>query len=126
MNRALKILVADDASFMRGMLIRILKDEGREIVAEVETGIEAIEFFKKYHPDVVFMDIIMPARLGITAIEAVKKILEIDHAARIVMCSPRGQVSLMQEARDEGARDELLKPYTIQSVRETLQWAMQK
>jgi two-component system chemotaxis response regulator CheY len=82
-----RILVADDASFMRQMIREIVEAEGYEVVAEASDGIEAIERFKEHQPDLVTMDIVMPRRSGI---DAVKGILELDAAARVVMCSALG------------------------------------
>ncbi len=87
-----RILVADDASFMRQMIREIIEAEGHEVVAEASDGVEAVERFKEHHPDLVTMDIVMPRCSGI---DAVKNIREIDGGATIVMCSALGQESLV-------------------------------
>ena len=76
-----RILVADDASFMRQIIRDILESEGHEIVAEASDGIQAVEEWKKHRPDLVTMDIVMPRRSGI---DAVRAIAALDATARIV------------------------------------------
>jgi len=118
-----RILVADDASFMRQMIREIVESEGHEVVAEASDGIEAIEQFKQHHPDVVTMDIVMPRRSGI---DAVKGILECDPTARVVMCSALGQETLVTEALQAGAHDFIVKPFKPDSVINTLKKVLEK
>jgi two-component system chemotaxis response regulator CheY len=118
-----RILVADDASFMRQMIREILESEGHEVVAEASDGIEAIDQFKNHHPDVVTMDIVMPRRSGI---DAVKAILEFDPTARVVMCSALGQETLVTEALQAGAHDFIVKPFKPDSVINTLKKVLEK
>ena len=118
-----RILVADDASFMRQMIREIVEEEGHEVVAEASDGIEAIEQFKKHRPDVVTMDIVMPRRSGI---DAVKGILEVDPTACVVMCSALGQETLVQEALQAGARDFIVKPFKPDAVTATLRKVLEK
>jgi two-component system chemotaxis response regulator CheY len=118
-----RILVADDASFMRQMIREIVEEEGHEVVAEASDGVEAIEQFKKHHPDVVTMDIVMPRRSGI---DAVKGIVEIDPTACVVMCSALGQETLVQEALQAGARDFIVKPFKPDAVIATLRKVIEK
>ena len=118
-----RILVADDASFMRQMIREIVESEGHEVVAEASDGIEAIDQFKNHHPDVVTMDIVMPRRSGI---DAVKAILEFDPTARVVMCSALGQETLVTEALQAGAHDFIVKPFKPDSVINTLKKVLEK
>ena len=118
-----RILVADDASFMRQMIREIVEMEGHEVVAEASDGIEAIDEFKNHHPDVVTMDIVMPRRSGI---DAVKAILEFDPTARVVMCSALGQETLVTEALQAGAHDFIVKPFKPDSVVNTLKKVLEK
>jgi two-component system chemotaxis response regulator CheY len=118
-----RILVADDASFMRQMIREIVAEEGHEVVAEASDGVEAIEQYKKHHPDLVTMDIVMPRRSGI---DAVKGILEVDPTARVVMCSALGQETLVQEALQAGARDFIVKPFKPEAVTATLRKVLEK
>ena len=118
-----RVLVADDASFMRQMIREIVEEAGHQVVAEASDGIEAIEQFKKHHPDVVTMDIVMPRRSGI---DAVKGILEADPTACVVMCSALGQETLVQEALQAGARDFIVKPFKPDAVTATLRKVLEK
>ena len=118
-----RILVADDASFMRQMIREIVELEGHEVVAEASDGIEAIDQFKNHHPDIVTMDIVMPRRSGI---DAVKAILEFDPTARVVMCSALGQETLVTEALQAGAHDFIVKPFKPDSVINTIKKALEK
>ena len=118
-----RILVADDASFMRQMIKEIVESEGHEVVAEASDGVEAIDKYKAHHPDVVTMDIVMPRRSGI---DAVKGILEIDGTARVVMCSALGQETLVTEALQAGAKDFIVKPFKPEAVLKTLAKVLEK
>jgi two-component system chemotaxis response regulator CheY len=118
-----RVLVADDAAFMRQMIREILEAEGLEVVGEAVDGVEAIEQFAKLHPDLVTMDIVMPRRSGI---DAVKGILELDPRARVVMCSALGQETLVMEALQAGARDFIVKPFKPDSVIATLSKVLEK
>ena len=118
-----RILVADDASFMRQMIREIIEAEGHEVVAEASDGVEAVELFKAHHPDLVTMDIVMPRRSGI---DAVKNIRAIDGGATIVMCSALGQESLVTEAMEAGATDFIVKPFKPDAVVKTLAGALEK
>lgn len=112
-----RILVADDASFMRHMIREIVEAEGHEVVGEASDGVEAVDEYKRQQPDLVTMDIVMPRRSGI---DAVRGILELDPKARIVMCSALGQESLVTEALEAGASGFIVKPFKPESVLETL------
>ena len=103
-----RILIADDASFMRQMIREIVESEGHEVIAEASDGVEAIDKFKSHHPDLVMMDIVMPRRSGIDAVEG---ILELDPTACVVMCSALGQETLVTEALEAGAKDFITKPF---------------
>jgi two-component system chemotaxis response regulator CheY len=118
-----RVLVADDAAFMRQMIREILEAEGLEVVGEAVDGVEAIDQFSKLHPDLVTMDIVMPRRSGI---DAVKGILELDPHARIVMCSALGQETLVMEALQAGARDFIVKPFKPDNVVATLAKVLEK
>ena len=118
-----RVLVADDASFMRQMIREIIEPEGFEVVGESTDGIEAVEHFEELHPDLVTMDIVMPRRSGI---DAVKGIVALDPSARIVMCSALGQESLVQEALQAGAMDFIVKPFKPDAVVATLGKVLEK
>ena len=112
-----KVLIADDASFMRQMIREIIEPEGWQVVGEASDGVEVVEKFKKLRPDVVMMDIVMPKRSGIDAVKAIKAE---DASARVVMCSALGQEALVTEAMQAGARDFIVKPFKPDAVLATL------
>ncbi len=118
-----RILVADDASFMRQMIREIVETEGHEEVAEASDGVEANEMFRAHHPELVTMDIVMPRRSGI---DAVKAILELDAGANVVMCSALGQETLVTEALQAGAKDFIVKPFKPEAVITTIQKVLEK
>jgi len=118
-----RILVADDASFMRQMIREIVEAEGHEVVGEASDGDEAVEEFKRLHPDVVTMDIVMPRRSGI---DAVKGIVALDPSVCIVMCSALGQETLVKEALQAGAKDFIVKPFKPDAVVATLGKVLEK
>ncbi len=103
-----RILIVDDAAFMRMMIKNIVSKNGYEVVGEAENGQVAVELYKKHKPDLVTMDITMPEMNGI---EGVKAIREIDPGANIIMCSAMGQQSMVMEAIQAGAKDFIVKPF---------------
>jgi len=118
-----RILVADDASFMRQIIREILESDGHQIVAEASDGIQAVEEWKKHHPELVTMDIVMPRRSGI---DAVRAIVAADPTARVVMCSALGQETLVTEALQAGASDFIVKPFKPDAVLATLRRVLEK
>jgi len=103
-----KILIVDDAIFMRSM-IRDLFARGPFVVAgEAGNGVEAIRLYQELRPDLTTMDIVMPEMDGITAL---KEIMRFDPSAKVVMCSALGQEALIAEAIESGARDFIVKPF---------------
>jgi two-component system chemotaxis response regulator CheY len=123
MEMKARVLIADDASFMRQMIREIIEPEGFEVIGEATNGVEAVEQYQELHPDLVTMDIVMPKRSGI---DAVKGILALDPGARVVMCSALGQESLVMEALQAGARDFIVKPFKPDSVIATLEKILEK
>jgi two-component system, chemotaxis family, chemotaxis protein CheY len=103
-----RVLVVDDAKFMRMTLTNMLKKGNHEVVGEAENGKEAIERYRELQPDVVTMDITMPIMTGI---EAVKHILEEFSQAKIIICSAMGQQKMVVEAIEAGAKDFIVKPF---------------
>lgn len=115
-----KVLVVDDALFMRRMLSDILKKEGFEICGEAENGKEAIEKYAQVKPDLVTMDIVMPKMEEIDGIAAVKEIMRGDPQAKIIMVSAMGQHALVVEAIQAGAKDFVTKPFQPSRVIEAV------
>lgn len=102
------VLVVDDASFMRS-LIRDIFARGPFVVAgEADNGVEAIRLYQELRPDLTTMDIVMPQMDGITAL---REIIRLDPAAKVVMCSALGQEALIAEAIEAGASDFIVKPF---------------
>ncbi len=118
-----RILVADDASFMRMMIREIVEEEGYEVVGEATDGVEAMDLFHELHPDIVTMDIVMPRRSGI---DAVRGIIEVDSSAKIVMCTALGQETLVKESLEAGALNFIVKPFKPDDVLETLRQTLEK
>ncbi len=118
-----RVLIADDASFMRQMIREIIEPEGHEVVGEATNGIEAVDLYNELLPDVVTMDIVMPKRSGI---DAVKAILAEHPTACVVMCSALGQETLVMEALQAGARDFIVKPFKPDSVISTIAKILEK
>ena len=119
-----KVLVVDDALFMRRMLSDILKKEGIEICGEAENGKDAIEKYGQLKPDLVTMDIVMPKIEEIDGIGAVKEIVKNDPQAKIIMVSAMGQHSLVVEAIQAGAKDFVTKPFQPSRVIEAVKRAL--
>ena len=111
-----KILIVDDAVFMRKMLSDILTKDGHEIVGEAENAKEAVNLYKKLKPDVVTLDIIMPEVEGIDATKAIKEITASDPNAKILMVSAMGQQEMVVESIQAGAKDFIVKPFQPSNV----------
>ena len=113
-----RVLVCDDAIFMRTMISDILSGAGYEVVGEAETGVQAIARYEELKPDLVTMDIVMPDMGGI---DAVREIVKGDANAKILMCSAMGQQALVVEAIQAGAKDFVVKPFQPSRVLEAVQ-----
>ncbi len=113
-----RILLVDDAAFMRMLLKDILTKSGYEVVGEAENGLKAIERYNELRPDLVIMDITMPEMNGI---DAAKGIRAVDGNALIIMCSAMGQQAMVIEAIQAGARDFIVKPFANDRVLEAVQ-----
>ena len=105
---AKRVLVVDDAIFMRNMIKDIFASAGYEVVGEAQHGIEAVEKYKELKPDITTMDIVMPYKSGI---EATRDILKADPNATVIMCSALGQESKVLESIKLGAKDFVVKPF---------------
>ena len=107
-----KILVVDDAVFMRMRCAKMLTDNGFEVV-EARDGKEAVEKYKEAKPDGVLLDITMPNLDGLSAL---KEMLAFDPGARVAMCTAMGQQSIVMEALKSGAVDFVVKPFVSDRV----------
>jgi two-component system chemotaxis response regulator CheY len=108
-----RVLIVDDAPFMRDMLKDIFSGGDFEVVGEAFHGVEAVDKYQELKPDLVTMDIVMPFKSGI---EATREIIGIDPQATIVMCSALGQESLVMEAIEAGAKHFIIKPFKVDDV----------
>jgi two-component system chemotaxis response regulator CheY len=113
----MKVIVVDDASFMRRVFADIVKEKGHEVVGEASTGKEAIELFKELRPDLILMDIVMPDATGL---EAVKDILAIDPDARVVIISAAEDLAIRKDVLALGARGFVRKPPEPEVLRSLL------
>lgn len=104
----IKILVVDDAAFMRLVLKDILKNLGYTNIIEASDGVVAIEQYKKFKPDLVTMDVNMPKMDGV---QALKQIIKINPMAKIIMVTAVEQRYIVQEAIRNGAKDYIVKPF---------------
>ena len=112
-----RVLVVDDAAFMRKLVSDALTSGGHEVVGEAGNGEEAIARFRELKPEVTTLDITMPEKDGITAL---REIIELDPSARVVMCSALGQESKVLESIRLGAKDFVVKPFKAERVLEAI------
>jgi len=112
-----KVLVVDDAVFMRMAIKNILEKNDFEVIGEAGNGVEAVEQYKALKPDIVTMDITMPEMTGL---EALQQITDFDSNANVVMVSAMGQDSMVRESIIYGAKSFILKPFKEDHVVKTL------
>ena len=108
-----RVLVVDDAAFMRKMVTDALSGGGHEVVGEAANGAEAVTRFQELRPDVMTLDITMPEKDGLTAL---REIIAVDPGAKVVMCSALGQESKVLESIKLGAKDFVVKPFQADRV----------
>lgn len=112
-----KIMLVDDAAFMRMMVKNALTKSGYDNFIEAQDGAEAVKKYDEEHPDMVIMDITMPNMDGLEALKAIKG----KHAdANVVMCSAMGQEAMVIEAIKSGAKDFIVKPFKPDRVLKTV------
>lgn len=114
---AKRILITDDALFMRVTLKNILTQNGFEVVGEAANGLESVKLYNELKPDLVTMDITMPEMDGISA---VREIRSNNPDAKIVMCTAMGQKNMVVEAIEAGAKDFIVKPFQPDRVLEAV------
>ena len=112
-----RVLVVDDAAFMRKMVSDALTKGGHEVVGEAGNGVEAVAQYQALKPEVTTLDITMPEKNGLAAL---KEIISIDPGARVVMCSALGQESKVLESIKAGAKDFVVKPFQADRVIEAV------
>ena len=112
-----RILVVDDAAFMRMMVRDMLKKIEYQVVGEAEDGFQAVKMYKELKPDLVTMDVTMPEMDGL---EAVKEIMAFDKNAKIIMISAMGQQAIVMDCIKAGAKDFIVKPFNIDRLEEAV------
>lgn len=108
-----KILIVDDAIFMRKVIRDLLKKNNYDDIVEAKDGIEAVEVYREHRPDLVIMDITMPSLDGI---ETIKELRKLDENVAILMCSAMGQEAMVKDALKYGAKDFVVKPFKPERV----------
>ena len=116
-----RVLVVDDAAFMRKMVTDALVKGGHEVVGEAGNGNEAVARYQELRPEVMTLDITMPEKDGLAAL---KEIIAMDPQARVVMCSALGQESKVLEAIKAGAKDFVVKPFQPDRVLSAIEKAV--
>ena len=114
---AKKILLVDDAAFMRKMIKDTLSKNGYTDLYEAVDGADAVEKYSEIKPDLVIMDITMPNMDGLDALKAIRSK---DSSANVVMCSAMGQESMVIEAIKSGAKDFIVKPFKADRILKTV------
>lgn len=112
-----RVLVVDDAGFMRRLVGDVLANAGHEVVGEAGTGTEAIDRYRELKPDVTMLDVTMPDTDGVAAL---REIVALDPAARVVMCSAVGREATVLESIEAGAKDFVVKPFERARVLEAV------
>ena len=112
-----KVMVVDDAAFMRLRACKVLQDNGHDVI-QAENGAEAVRQYAEHRPDAVLMDITMPEMDGLAALKEIRKL---DPTARVAMVTAMGQQAIVMEALKAGAKDFVLKPFQPDRVLGALQ-----
>lgn len=118
---AKRVLIVDDAVFMRMKLKNILEANGYEVAGEAQNGQEAFDLYQSTKPDLVTMDITMP---DVDGLDALKMIKGADASARVVMCSAMGQQGMVMDAIRSGAVDFIVKPFDTDRVIKAIEKAL--
>ena len=116
-----RVLIVDDAAFMRKLLTDALVSGGHEVVGEAGNGIEAVARWQELRPELTTLDITMPEKDGLAALA---EIMAIDPSAKIIMCSALGQEAKVLEAVRLGAKDFVVKPFQPPRVLEAVDKAL--
>jgi two-component system chemotaxis response regulator CheY len=116
-----RVLVVDDAAFMRKLVTDALVKAGHEVIGEAANGNEAVASYQSLKPDLATLDITMPEKDGLTAL---REIIAIDPTARVIMCSALGQEHKVLESIKAGARDFVIKPFPPGRVQEAVEKAL--
>lgn len=118
-----RFLLVDDSEFIRKSLKVVVKLLEGEVVGEAQDGLEAIEAYKKFRPDVVTLDIVMP---NMTGVEAVKHLVKLDPNAKVIMVSSLGYQEKVKEAIVNGAKYFIVKPFKPMEAAKTIKKVIMK
>ena len=116
-----RVLVVDDAVFMRRVVSDALTKGGHEVIGEAANGTEAVQQYQELRPEVITLDITMPEKDGVTTL---REIMFFDPAARVVMCSALGQETKVLEAIRAGAKDFVVKPFEAERLQAAVEKAL--
>jgi two-component system chemotaxis response regulator CheY len=116
-----RVLIVDDSAFARKVLRRIIEEGGHEVVGRAGDGDTAVRLFKRLHPELVTLDYLMTGKNGAVVLE---EIIEADPGARVVMISGSGDYTVEEEARKNGARDFVAKPFMQRDLLQTIDHVM--
>ena len=122
MSDKINVMIVDDQRSIRALIHSIVTDIGAEVIAEAENGAQAIEYYRRYQPDIVMMDINMPQ---VSGIEALKIIMQLNPNALIIMLTSLDSHSVIQECIDAGAKNFLLKNNSPDQIASEIQEAWQ-
>ena len=113
------IIIADDSMFMRKILKGILPKQYR--IVEAETADQVLEQYNKEHPDLIFLDIVMPGAGEVAGRDILEKLIKAHPSAKVVMISAVGHHSIIQQCKKIGAKDYIVKPFNRQQVLQAVQ-----
>lgn len=112
-----RILIVDDAAFMRVSIRNIVTKNGFEVAGEAENGSVAVQKYTELQPDIVTMDITMPEMNGLDALKAIRKL---DPSATVIMVSALGQEAMVRDAVLAGAKGFVVKPFKEDTINAAL------
>ena len=118
-----KIIVADDSEFIRNNMKKILNDLGYEDIIEAVNGVEAVDKYLKFRPNILFLDITMPKKNGLETLEDIKRI---DNNAKVIMATTHGEQRVVMDAIMYGASGYVLKPLNPDNIKKTIEKVMSK
>ncbi|MCD2370583.1 response regulator [Bacillus sp. BS3(2021)] len=112
-----RVLIVDDAKFMRDKIREILETEDLQVAGEAGNGEEAVLLYQELQPDLVIMDITMPVKNGI---EALKDMIQLNPKVKVIMCTAMRQKRIVVEVIEAGAKDFIVKPFEETKVVEAI------
>lgn len=117
----MRVLIVDDTSFMRSVIRNIVEEIGYEVCGEASNGYEAVSKYEDLKPDLVILDVIMPEKNGLDALDEIKGL---DRDSKVIICSAMGQVDYVKSAVIKGALDFIVKPFDPNVMIDTIMKVM--